>query len=151
MKNNKEFFDNVSESISKYNPNEKNGLTLSNSKDVANHFRKEFNGDISDQEHFFVAYLNRANKVVFTKKISSGGMTGTVVDIRLILRYALIYKATALILCHNHPSGNLRPSQADRDITRKIKEASTFMDITVLDHIILADYAYYSFCDEGLL
>ena len=151
MKNNKEFFDNISESITKYNPNKESGLALTNSRDVATHFRKEFNEDIYDQEHFFVTYLNVSNKVLFTKKISSGGMTGTIVDIRLILRYALICKATALILCHNHPSGNRTPSQADKDITKKAKEACNFMDISLIDHIILANNGYYSFCDEGLL
>ena len=96
-------------------------------------------------------YLNRSNKVIHKSKISQGGITGTVTDIRLILKTALDNLATSMILCHNHPSGNLQPSEADISITRRLKESSLLMDITLLDHIIIAGKAYFSFADEGLI
>lgn len=86
------------------------------------------------------------------KKISSGGITGTVVDIRIVLRYALISKATSMVLCHNHPSGNLKPSQADIDLTKKVKQAGDIMDIQLVDHVIIGSESnYYSFADEGII
>jgi len=104
------------------------------------------------QEHFAVLYLNRANKVIGGYKISIGGITSTVVDIRLILSVALKTLATGLILVHNHPSGNLKPSKSDEEITIRVKEAAKLMDIQVLDHIILVSGGeYYSFADEGLV
>jgi len=93
--------------------------------------------------------LNNANKVLSKQKISDGGMTATVVDVRLILKHALGLNATALILCHNHPSGTLVPSKADAVITNKIKRAAQCMDIQVLDHLIITDQSYFSFADQG--
>lgn len=102
-------------------------------------------------EEFWTVFLNRSNKVIAKLKISQGGITGTVTDIRLILRNALENRATSLILCHNHPSGNLQPSEADISITRRLKESSSLMDISLLDHIIVAGKGYFSFADENLI
>lgn len=103
------------------------------------------------EESFWILLLNRANKVVAKVHISSGGMAGTVVDSKTVFRKALQYSAAGIILSHNHPSGNLHPSQADLDLTKKIKEAAQLLDISVLDHVIIHGNAYFSFADEGLL
>ncbi len=100
-------------------------------------------------EQFWTLYLNNSNKVLSKQKISEGGMTGTVVDIRLILKRALELNATAIVLSHNHPSGTLLPSQADVMITEKIKNAAQYMDIKLLDHLIITDQSYFSFADQG--
>lgn len=102
-------------------------------------------------EVFAVVFLNRANKIRHFEIVSRGGITGTVADPRIILRKALECEATAIVLSHNHPSGNLQPSVADRDITDKLKNAARYFDIQVLDHIIVSDDGYFSFADEGLL
>ena len=98
-------------------------------------------------------YLNRANKVIGIYPLSVGGITGTVADIRLILSVALKAAATSIILIHNHPSGNLTPSRADEQLTQKINEAAKYMDMKVIDHLILSpdENAYYSFADEGII
>ncbi len=103
------------------------------------------------REVFAILFLNRSNKINHFEIVSEGGITGTVADPRIILRKALEEDAVSIILCHNHPSGSLKPSRADEELTKKIKEASKFFDITVLDHIIVSDNGYYSFADEGLL
>lgn len=102
-------------------------------------------------EVFAVVFLNRANKINHFEIISSGGITGTVADPRIILKKALEEDAVSIILCHNHPSGNLKPSRADELLTQKIKEAAKYFDIGVLDHIIVSEEGYYSFADEGIL
>lgn len=107
-------------------------------------------GDL-EHEEFWIVVMNRAHKVLDTMKISQGGITGTVIDTRIILKYAIDKRATSLIVSHNHPSGNRKPSEADINITKKIKNAAALMDITLLDHIIVADKSYFSFADEGLL
>jgi DNA repair protein RadC len=107
-------------------------------------------GDLAHEE-FWVLILNRANKVIDKRKISQGGITGTVTDIRLILKMAIDNLATSMILCHNHPSGNLQPSDADISITQRLKESASLMDISLLDHIILAGKGYLSFADENLI
>lgn len=104
-----------------------------------------------NHEVFGVLFLNRANKVNHFEIVSRGGITGTVADPRIILKKALEQEAVSLILCHNHPSGNLMPSRADELLTQKIKEAALLLDIRVLDHIIVSDTGYYSFADEGNL
>lgn len=104
-----------------------------------------------EHEEFWIIILNRAHKVVKTEKISQGGLTGTIIDTRMILKHALDKKATSLIISHNHPSGNKKPSESDISITKKIKDAAQIMDISVLDHIIVAGKNYLSFADEGLL
>ena len=104
-----------------------------------------------DHEVFVVLFLNRANKINHFEVISSGGMSGTVADPRMIMRRALEEKAVSIILCHNHPSGNLKPSIADRELTLKIREAARFFDINVLDHIIVSQEGFFSFADEGIM
>ncbi|WP_299115367.1 DNA repair protein RadC [uncultured Winogradskyella sp.] len=102
-------------------------------------------------EEFWILYLNNSNKVIHKGQLSKGGITGTLVDVRLVLKNALEVGATALIMCHNHPSGTLKPSQADKDITQKLKTAAESLDIKVLDHLILTEEAYFSFADQNLL
>ncbi len=102
-------------------------------------------------EEFWVLLLNRSNKVIDKIRVSQGGVSGTVTDIRLILKPAIEKLASSIILCHNHPSGNTKPSENDISITRKAKDAATFMDIGVIDHIIICAKTYYSFADEGIL
>ncbi len=103
------------------------------------------------QEVFTVVFLNQSNKVIQSEQVSQGGITGTVADPRLILKRALELEATSLILCHNHPSGNLRPSRADELLTQKLKEGAALMDIRVLDHLIVGEAGYFSFMDEGMM
>ena len=102
-------------------------------------------------EVFAVLFLNRANRINHFEIVSEGGITGTVADPRIILKKALEQNAVSIIVCHNHPSGNLRPSRADELLTQKLKEAALFLDITMLDHIIVSDQGYYSFADEGYI
>ena len=102
-------------------------------------------------EEFWILYLNNSNKIVQKNQLSKGGITGTLVDVRLVLKTALEVGATSLILCHNHPSGTLKPSQADKDITQKLKAAAQSLDIKVLDHLIVTENAYFSFADENLM
>lgn len=122
---------------------------VSSSADVATYLQTL----LRDHRHevFAVLFLNRANKINHFQIISEGGITGTVADPRVILKKALEEDAVSLILCHNHPSGSLKPSRADEELTRKIKEAATYFDIKVLDHLIVSDDGYYSFADEGIL
>jgi DNA repair protein RadC len=102
-------------------------------------------------EEFWVLYLNNANRVQFRFQVSKGGLTSTLVDVRIILKRALELGAVGLILAHNHPSGNLSPSKSDVQITRKTKKAASIMDIKLLDHLIVHGSEYYSFADEQLL
>lgn len=122
---------------------------VSSSTDIARYLQTK----LKDYRHevFAILFLNRANKVNRFEIVSEGGITGTVADTRIILRKALEEDAVSVVLCHNHPSGSLKPSRADEDLTKKIKEAARFFDIAVLDHIIVSDSGYYSFADEGLL
>jgi DNA repair protein RadC len=108
---------------------------------------------ISDNKHeeFWIVMLNRANKIIGHKKISEGGINGTVADPRIIFKHAIENFATSIMLCHNHPSGNITPSNEDIKLTQKIKEAGKLLDILVVDHIIIGDKNYYSFSDEGSL
>ena len=96
-------------------------------------------------------FLNQANKINHFEIVSRGGITGTVADPRVILKKALEEDATSIVLCHNHPSGSLRPSQADEELTNKIKQAASYFNIKVIDHIIVSDEGFYSFADEGIL
>ena len=102
-------------------------------------------------EEFHVVYLNRANKIIKFEKISQGGISGTVTDVRIIMKNAITCLASGMIVCHNHPSGNLNPSDSDTKITLKIKEAGNLLDVQLLDHIIISDKDYYSFADNGLI
>jgi DNA repair protein RadC len=122
---------------------------LTNSKEIAHYLRTV----LKDHAHevFAVLFLNNANKVNGYKIMSKGGIAGTVVDARLILKEALDHNATGIILSHNHPSGNLKPSSQDIELTHKIKVAASYFDIKVLDHIIVSDEGYYSFADAAAM
>jgi len=102
-------------------------------------------------EEFWIIYLNNSNKVIQKNQLSKGGITGTLVDVRLALKTALEVGATGIILAHNHPSGTLKPSKADKQLTSKLKTAAQSLDIKILDHLIITEKAYFSFADESLL
>jgi len=102
-------------------------------------------------EEFWIIYMNNSNKVIQKNQLSKGGITGTLVDVRLALKNALEVGATGIILAHNHPSGTLKPSTADKQLTQKLKTAGESLDIKVLDHLIITEKAYFSFADENLL
>ncbi|CAN5648815.1 DNA repair protein RadC [soil metagenome] len=119
------------------------------SKDAVDIFQPML-GDNAHEE-FWILFLNRANFVTGKHIVSSGGMTGTVVDPKMIFKAALDAKAVSIILCHNHPSGNVKPSQQDIDLTKKIVSAGKLMEISVLDHVIVAQSAFFSFADEGMM
>ncbi|UNZ00390.1 DNA repair protein RadC [Zhouia spongiae] len=104
-----------------------------------------------EHEEFWILYLNNSNKIIYKLQLSKGGITGTLVDVRLALKHALELGATSLILVHNHPSGTLRPSEADKQLTDKLSTAANSLDIKVLDHLIVTEKMYFSFADEGLL
>lgn len=125
---------------------------ISDSTSVAEFIRKIYKrGEIELQEQFIVLYLDRANNIIGYYRHAVGGITGTVADVRIILAAALKSASTSIIIAHNHPSGNLKPSDADIQLTKKIKESANVMDISVLDHVIVTKDGYYSFGDEGLL
>lgn len=102
-------------------------------------------------EEFWIIYLNNSNKVIQKNQLSKGGITGTLVDVRLVLKNALEVGAIGIILAHNHPSGTLMPSEADKQLTKKLKTAGESLDIKVLDHLIITEKVYFSFADENLL
>lgn len=122
---------------------------IASSSDVARYLQSL----LRDHRHevFAVLFLNRANKINHFQVVSQGGITGTVADPRIILKRALEEDAVSIILCHNHPSGALKPSRADEELTLKIKEAARYFDIKVLDHLIVSEEGYFSFADEGLI
>ena len=101
-------------------------------------------------EEFWILYLNNSNKIISKRQLSMGGITGTLVDVRLVFKNALELGAVAMILCHNHPSGTLVPSEADKQITQKLKTAGNSLEIKVLDHLIVTENNYFSFADEGI-
>jgi DNA repair protein RadC len=130
----------------------KSAPTIHCSSDAADTFRCLWDeGTLSFVEEFKVMLLNRGNRVLGIVQISRGGIAGTVADPKLIFAAALKGCASSVILTHNHPSGNLTPSQADIQLTRKLVEAGKFLDLPVLDHVILTQESHYSFADEGLL
>lgn len=122
---------------------------ITGSKDVADYFQPLL-GDLNHEE-FWILFLDRGNKIMDSFRISEGGISGTVIDVRKILKAAIEKQSSSIILCHNHPSGTLQPSDADLKITRKITDAGKIMDIPVMDHIIIGNDKYYSFADEGML
>jgi DNA repair protein RadC len=119
------------------------------SKDVADIFQPLLS-DLMHEE-FWILFLNRSNRVINRMKLSQGGISGTVTDVRMVMKKAIEYLASGIIVCHNHPSGNLNPSESDSNITRKIKEAGNLLDIQLLDHLIISEREYYSFADNGLI
>lgn len=122
---------------------------ITSSKDIAEFLKAQL--QYHTKEVFVVIFLNQGNKVLHHEIISEGGITGTVADPRIILQKALAHNATAIILSHNHPSGNLKPSRQDELLTDKIKQAAAYFDIKVADHIIVSNEGYFSFADEGLI
>jgi len=122
---------------------------IKSSKDVADIFQPIL-ADLQHEE-FWILFLNRSNRVINRMKVSQGGISGTVTDVRMIMKKAIESLASGIIVCHNHPSGNLKPSESDTKITRKIKDAGNLMDIQLLDHLIISEKDYYSFADNGLL
>jgi len=126
--------------------------SITSSKDAYDILRSHWDeGKLDLLEQFKVILTNRANKVLGIFEVSSGGISGVVVDPKLVFIAALKAGATGMLLSHNHPSGNLIPSQPDLDLTRKIKEGCKILELTLLDHIIVTSETYYSFADEGLL
>lgn len=124
-------------------------MVITTSKQIAGYLQamiKDYTCEV-----FGVIFLNQSNRVNHFEIISKGGITGTVADPRVILKKALDAEATSIILCHNHPSGSLKPSRADEELTAKIKEAARYLDIKVLDHVIVSEHGHYSFADEGIL
>jgi DNA repair protein RadC len=134
-----------------YSKNQPNSERLKvTSSDAAYRILKDiWSKQIETREEFIILLLDRSNAVLGYHMLSMGGITGTVADIRLLYSLALKSLATGIIVSHNHPSGNLNPSQADRTLTKRIKEAGVILDITLLDHVIITTDGYYSFADEG--
>lgn len=122
---------------------------ITSSTDIFQRFQP-FMQDLSHEE-FWVVFMNRANRIIDEKRISEGGTSGTVVDVKKIMKQALEKTSSTLILCHNHPSGNIQPSKSDEAVTRKLKQAAEFLEMQLLDHIIVGHDRYYSFADEGFL
>ena len=126
-------------------------LIITNSESAASLFREIWSDQIQLLEECNVLFLNRANAVLGWFNVSKGGTSGTIVDPKLVFSTALKCNAQGLILCHNHPSGNLNPSQADLKLTEKLASGGNILDIQILDHIILTKDSYYSFVDEGMI
>ena len=139
----------ISEYSLKYTKSEIQKTKITTSESASNVIRKFYFDDINIYESFFILLLNRANNTTGFAKISQGGTAGTFVDIKIIAKYAVESLSSAVIICHNHPSGNIKPSEVDINITKKIKDALLLLDIRLTDHIILSENNYYSFADNG--
>ena len=139
----------ISEYSLKYTKTDIQKTQIKSSQNSVDVIRKFYFDDINIYESFFILLLNRANNTTGFAKISQGGTAGTVVDIKIIAKYAVESLSSAVIICHNHPSGNKQPSDADLNITRKIKDALLLLDIKLIDHIIITENDYYSFADNG--
>ena len=147
----KKYKNTISEYSLKYTKSEIQKTKITTSESASNVIRQFYFDDINIYESFFILLLNRANNTTGFAKISQGGTAGTVVDIKIIAKYAVESLSSAVIICHNHPSGNIKPSEADINITKKIKDALLLLDISLTDHIILSENNYYSFSDNGNL
>lgn len=135
-----------------YTSDSKSKIKVKCSQDASEHFRQSFKpGEIELREYFKVIYLNRANKILGIHTHSIGGSISTIVDLKLILSGALLANASSIIVCHNHPSGNLSPSSIDDNLTKRIKEGCKIVDLMLHDHIIISEDGYYSYKDEGRL
>ena len=141
----------ISEYSLKYTKSEIQKTKVTTSESASNVIRQFYFDDINIYESFFILLLNRANNTTGFAKISQGGTAGTVVDIKIIAKYAVESLSSAVIICHNHPSGNKQPSDADLNITRRIKDALLLLDIKLIDHIIITENDFYSFADNGNL
>ena len=146
MKKNK---NTISEYSLKYTKSEIQKTKVNTSESASNVFRQFYFDDINIYESFFILLLNRANNTTGFAKISQGGTDGTYVDIKIIVKYAVEALSSAVIICHNHPSGNITPSEADINITKKVKDVLLLLNIKLIDHIILSENTYYSFADNG--
>lgn len=124
--------------------------SIRSSRDAADAFRQVWPG-FEHREYFYMLCLNRANQVLGFHQVSVGGIAGTVTDAKIVFQVALKANASAIIVAHNHPSGNTSPSEADKKITKRLKDAGTFLDIQVLDHLILTEESYKSFADDSLM
>ena len=124
-------------------------LQIRNSRDVINLMQDKI--AYLDHEEFWAIYLNQANRIMQTCQISKGGISSTGVDTRIVMQEAVLNKATQIVLCHNHPSGSVRPSRADTQLTEKLRNAAELMDIALIDHVIVHRERYYSFAEEGQL
>ena len=126
-------------------------VQISNSLNSYNYIKQFYEDDIDVWESFFILLLNRNSQTVGYAKISQGGITGTIVDVKIIAKYCIDSLASSCILAHNHPSGNNQPSISDKELTQKVIKALELIDVKVLDHIILTSETYYSFADNGIL
>ncbi|GEJ47600.1 RadC family protein [Chryseobacterium sp. ON_d1] len=126
--------------------------SISSSRDAVEVFRAHFDAEEMDyRESFFALYLNQSNKVLGIKKISECGISSTLVDVRIVMQAALLCNASTMIVAHNHPSGNLKPSSCDIKMTSQIKEAAKILSLTLLDHVILTSDFHFSFADDGMI
>lgn len=141
----------ISEYSLKYTKTDIQKTKVTTSESASKVIRQFYFDDINIYESFFILLLNKANNTTGYAKISQGGTAGTVVDIKIIAKYAVDSLSPNIIICHNHPSGNKQPSDADLNITRKIKDALLLLDIKLVDHIIITENDYYSFADNGNL
>ena len=126
-------------------------VKISNSENAADFIRQFYSDDIEIYESFFILLVNRANKVTGYAKISQGGVCGTIIDKKILLKYVVDSLASGVIIAHNHPSGNTSPSDADIRITKDVKELCKLVDSTLMDHVILTSDSFYSFADNGNL
>lgn len=148
----KQYKSTVPELSLKYKSGETKKVKISSSADINEYLNLLFNSDtIEYSEEFIAVFLNRANNTIGWSRISTGGVAGTVVDPKVVFSQALLCGASSIILAHNHPSGNLKPSQADIKLTKKLKQGGEYLDIQVLDHLIVTISGYYSFADQGMI
>ena len=143
----------MSESVSEYKltkvKSDFQRVLITSSEDGANFIRQFYSDDIGIFESSFILLLDRSNHTIGYAKISQGGIVGTVVDVRLIAKYAIASLASSVILAHNHPSGNLKPSESDEKITQQVLQGLKLLEVKLLDHVILTETNYYSFADNG--
>jgi len=141
----------LNEVQARYRPTNVSRFKVSGSADVNSQIRDLWPVDIEHREAMVSVYLNRANNIVGYSIISVGSISGTICDVKMVFQHGLLCNASSVILVHNHPSGNLKPSTADIDLTKKIKEAGSIIEIQMLDHLIITKEGYCSLADEGLM
>jgi len=146
-----EYKSNIKEFTLKKNDTEYKKVKINSSNDGQKYARNFYYDDLEIYESFFIIILNRANNTIGYAKISQGGITGTVVDTKILLKYAIESLASGIILVHNHPSGQKFPSNQDKELTNKLSQAFKIIEINLLDHIILTKDTYFSFADDGLI
>lgn len=152
MKEVKQYAKNIPDFEIKYKTGTVKKKTLTSSADAADVLRQLYDSNTLEYtESFILLLLNQANKTIGWEMISKGGITGTVADPRVILKTVLLSGAVNFMVSHNHPSGNLQPSKADKELTTKLKEAASFMELKLIDHVIITAESYFSFADEGLI